>query len=87
MDWLRVQARFEVLLVDEETSGEEEAMPFESVLSSATDELETRISKARMYAQRLGMTAASSPGGHIFINGKYHVANDVCCRAIVLRCI
>jgi UDP-glucose:glycoprotein glucosyltransferase len=86
VDWLRVQAQFEALLANEETSGEEEAMSFESVLGSPTDELETRFSKARMYAQRLGTTAASSPDGHIFINGKYHVANDVCCRAFVLRC-
>ena len=85
MDWLRVQAQFEALLANEETSGEEEATSFESVLGSATDELETRFSKARMYAQRLGTTAASSPDGHIFINGKYHVANDVC-HALVLRC-
>lgn len=84
VDWPRVQAQFEALVANEETSGEEEAMSFESVLDSATDELEMRFSKARMYAQRLGTTAASSPDGHIFINGKYHVANDVCCRALVL---
>ena len=86
VDWLRVQAQFEALLANEETSGEEEAMSFESVLGSPTDELETRFSKAWMYAQRLGTTTASSPDGHIFINGKYHVANDVCCHAFVLRC-
>ena len=86
LDWLRVQAQFEALVANEETSGEEEVMSFESVLGSATDELETWFSKARMYAQRLDMTAASSPNGHIFINGKCHVANDVCCRAFVLRC-
>jgi UDP-glucose:glycoprotein glucosyltransferase len=86
VDWLHVQAQFEALVANEETSGEEEVVSFESVLGSATDELETRFSKARMYAQRLGTTAASSPDGHIFINGKYHVANDVCGRAFVLRC-
>ena len=85
VNWLHVQAQFEALVANEETGGEEEAMSFESVLGSATDELETRFSKARMYAQRLGATAASSPDGHIFINGKHHVANDVCCRAFVLR--
>jgi UDP-glucose:glycoprotein glucosyltransferase len=85
VDWLRVQAQFEALVANEETSGEEKAMSFETVLGSATDELETWFSKARMYAQRLGTTAASSPDGHIFINGKYHVVNDVCCRAFVLR--
>ena len=86
VNWLHVQAQFEALVASEETSGEEEAMSFERVLGSATEELETRFSKARTYAQRLGTTAASSPDGHIFINGKYHVANDVCCRAFVLRC-
>jgi len=85
VDWRRVQAQFEALVVNEETSGEEEIMSFETVLGSAIDELETWFSKARMYAQRLGTTAASSPDGHIFINGKYHVANDVSCRAFVLR--
>ena len=80
VDWHAVQTQFEELLASEETSGEEEVASFESVLGSATDELETKFSKARMYAQRLGTTAASSPDGHIFINGKYHVANDVCCR-------
>jgi UDP-glucose:glycoprotein glucosyltransferase len=84
VDWPLVQAQFEALVANEETSGEEEAMSFESVLDSVTDERETRFSKARMYAQRLGTTAASAPDGHIFINGKYHVANDVCCRAFVL---
>jgi hypothetical protein len=86
VDWLHVQAQFEALVANEETSGEEEVVSFESVLGSATDELETRFSKARMYAQRLATTAASSPDGHIFINGKYHVANDVCYRVFVLRC-
>jgi UDP-glucose:glycoprotein glucosyltransferase len=86
VNWLHVQAQFEALVASEETSGDEEAMSFERVLGSATEELETRFSKARMYAQRLGTTATSSPDGHIFINGKYHVVNDVCCRAFVLRC-
>jgi UDP-glucose:glycoprotein glucosyltransferase len=86
VDWLHVQAQFEALVTNEETSGEEEVMSFESVLGSATDELQTKFSKARLYAQRLGTTAASAPDGHIFINGKYHVANDVCCRTIILRC-
>jgi UDP-glucose:glycoprotein glucosyltransferase len=86
VDWLRVQAQFEALMMNEEISGEEEAMSFESVLGSTTDELEMRFSKAQIYTQRLGTTAASSPDGHIFINGKYHVVNDVCCRAFGLRC-
>jgi hypothetical protein len=85
VDWPHVQVQFEALVANERTSGEEEAMTFESVLGSATGELETWLSKARMYAQRLGTTHASSPDGHIFINGNYHVANDVCCRAFVLR--
>ena len=84
VDWLRVQAQFEALVANDGTRGEEGAMSFESVLGSATDELETVFSKARTYAKRLGTTAASSPDGHIFINGRYHVANDVCCRAFVL---
>ena len=79
-----MQAQFEALVANEDTIGEEEAMSFESVLGSATDEFETRFSKARMYALRLGTTAVSSPDGHIFINGKYHVVNDVCCHAFVL---
>ena len=86
MDWLRVQAQFEALVANGETREGEEAVSFDGVLGSATNELETRFLKARMYAQRLGTTAASSPDGHIFINGKYHVANDVCCHAFVLRC-
>jgi hypothetical protein len=85
VDWVRVQTEFETLVANEETRGEEEAMPFNSVVGSATDELETRLSKARIYAQRLGTTTASSPDGHIFINGKYHVANDVCCLQPDLR--
>lgn len=87
VDWLYVQTQFEALVTNEESSGEEEAISFESVLGSATDELETKLSKARLYAQRLGTTAASSPEGHIFINGKYHVANDVCCRTFIYDAI
>lgn len=79
-----MKTQFEALLANEVTNGEEEAMSFEGVLDNATEELETTFSKARMYAQRLGTTAASSPDGHIFINGKYHIANDVCYRAFVL---
>ncbi len=86
VDWLLVQAQFEALVANEATRREEEAMSFDSVLGSATDELEASFLKARMYAQRLGTTVASSPDGHIFINGKYHVANDVRCRAFVLSC-
>ena len=85
MDWIRVQAEFEALVANEETSEEKEAMSFDSVVGDATEELDTRFSKARIYAQRLGTTAASSSDGHIFINGKYHVANDVCCCTLVLR--
>lgn len=79
-----MQTQFEALVTNEESSGEEEAMSFESIFGNATDEVETKLSKARLYAQRLGTTAASSPEGHIFINGKYHVANDVCCRTFIL---
>ena len=85
VDWLHVQAEFEALVTSEETRGEEEAMTFDSVINSATDEFETRISKARIYAQRLDTTSASSPDGHIFINGKYHVANDVCSPALFFK--
>jgi hypothetical protein len=84
VDWLHVQTQFEALVTNEESSGEEETVSFESVLGNATDQLETKLSKARLYVQRLGTTAASSLEGHIFINGKYHVANDVCCRAFIL---
>jgi hypothetical protein len=86
LDWLHVQAEFEALVANEEASGEEEAMSFGSVVSSTTDEFEMRLSKARIYAQRLDTTAASSPDGHIFINGKYHVANDVSCFALFFNC-
>lgn len=80
-----MQTEFEALVENEDSTGEEEAMSFDSVVGSATDEIETMFSKARNYAQRLGTTAASSPDGHIFINGKYHGFNDVGCRALVLR--
>lgn len=86
MDWLHVQAEFEALVTSEETRGEEETMTFDSVISSATDELEMRISKARIYAQRLDTTSAQSPDGHIFINGKYHFANDVGFPALFFKC-
>jgi hypothetical protein len=61
LDWLHVQAEFEALVANEESSGEEEAMSFDSVVSSTTDEFETRLSRAPIYAQRLDTTAASSP--------------------------
>jgi hypothetical protein len=55
-----------------------EVVPLDIVVGSATEELEAKFSKARAYAQRLGTTTASSPRGHIFINGKYYMADDVC---------
>jgi UDP-glucose:glycoprotein glucosyltransferase len=61
-----------------------EAVPFDVVVGSATEELEAKISKARAYAQRLGTTSASSPRGHIFINGKYYPDDDVCCSILTI---
>jgi UDP-glucose:glycoprotein glucosyltransferase len=84
MDWSHIQAEFEALVANDEIMDGGEVMTFESVVSGTTDEVETKLSKARTYAQRLGTTIASSPEGHIFINGKYHIADDVCCNALVL---
>lgn len=81
-----MQTEFEALVASEEMIDGGDAMPFESVVSSTTDGVETTLSKAREYAQRLGTTSSSSPEGHIFINGKYYVIDDVCCHALVLIC-
>jgi UDP-glucose:glycoprotein glucosyltransferase len=87
MDWSNIQTEFEALVANEEIMDGGEVMTFDSVVSGTTDEVETKLSKARTYAQRLGTTVTSSPEGHIFINGKYHVADDVCCRhALVPQC-
>lgn len=86
MDWPRVQTEFETLVANEETKEEAETIRFDSVVYGTTDELEMKFSKARSYAQRLDTTIASSSDGHIFINGRYYIADDVCCHALVLRC-
>jgi len=86
MDWSHIQTEFEALVANEEIMDGGEVMTFDSVVSGITDEVETKLSKARTYAQRLGTTVTSSPEGHIFINGKYHVADDVCCHALALQC-
>ena len=76
-----MQAHFEAFAANEEIK-EGEAMSFEAMsfdfLAGGTSEVfEARIGKARAYAKRLGTDAASSPNGHIFINGKYYVLDDV----------
>jgi len=77
LDWSHVQKEFEALLASEETKQGGQATTFDDVIGSASDELETKLSKAQMYAERLGTTVASSPDGHIFINGKYYVVDGV----------
>ena len=86
LDWSHIQTEFEALVADGGIVDGGEAIPFESVLGSATDDVEMKLLKARTYAERLGTTTSSSPEGHVFINGKYHVLDDVCCHALVLRC-
>ena len=86
MDWSHIRTEFEALVQNGEIMDGGEVMNFDSVITGTTDEVETKLSKARTYAQRLGTTVTSSPEGHIFINGKYHVVNDVCCHVLVLQC-
>jgi hypothetical protein len=77
LDWSHVQAQFEALAASEEIQEGSEPMSFDVLVSSSSEVFEDRISKARAYAQRLGTDNASSPKGHIFINGKYYVIDDV----------
>lgn len=86
LDWSQIQTEFEALVANEGIMDGGGAIPFENVLGSATDDVETKLLKARTYVERLGTTTASSPEGHVFINGKYHVLDDVCCHALILRC-
>jgi UDP-glucose:glycoprotein glucosyltransferase len=86
MDWSHIQTEFEALVANEEITEGGEVMTFDSVVSGTTDEVETKLSKARTYAQRLDTTVTSSPEGHIFINGKYYVADDVCRHALASHC-
>jgi hypothetical protein len=53
--------QFEALVANEETKEGREATPFDNVVGSATDELETKFSKARTYARRLGATLPHRP--------------------------
>jgi hypothetical protein len=76
VDWSRVQEEYDALL-ENEAKEEGEVVRFDSVVGSATEELEAKFSKARAYARRLGTTIASSPSGHTFINGKYYSLNNV----------
>ena len=77
LDWSHVQAQFEALVANEEIQEGGEPISFDALVSGSSDVFEERISKARAYAQRLGTDNASSAKGHIFINGKYYVINDV----------
>ena len=61
----------------EEIHDGSELLSFDALVSGSSEVYEARISKARAYARRLGTDYASSPKGHIFINGKYYVINDV----------
>jgi hypothetical protein len=55
-----------------------EPISFDTLTSGSSEIFEERISKARAYARRLGTDNASSPRGHLLINGKYYVIDDVC---------
>ena len=80
---------FEAFASNEEVMDGGEAILFENVVGvvgGATDNVDAKLSKARMYARRLGTTIASSSEGHVFVNGKYHVADDVCFHTLVLEC-
>jgi UDP-glucose:glycoprotein glucosyltransferase len=86
LDWSFIRAEFEALVANEGIMDGGEAMPYEDVLESAADDIERKLLKARTYAERLSTTTTSSPEGHVFINGKYHILDDVCCYALVWRC-
>lgn len=86
LDWSHIQTEFEALVADGGIVDGGERIPFENILGSATDDVEMKLLKARTYAERLGTTTSSSPEGHVFINGKYHVLDDVCCHALRSRC-
>lgn len=86
LNWSNIQTEFEALVADGGIVDGGEPIPFESILGSATDDVEIKLLKARTYAERLGTTTSSSPEGHVFINGKYHVLDDVCCHALGSRC-
>jgi len=86
LDWSHIQTEFEALVANEGITDGGEAMPFKNILGNATDDVETKLLKARTYAERLSTTTTSSPEGHVIINGKYYVLDDVCCYALVLRC-
>jgi hypothetical protein len=78
LGWSDVQAQFEALVSSEEIHEGGEPISFHTLTSETSEVFEERISKARAYARRLGTDNASSPRGHLFINGKYYVIDDVC---------
>ncbi|KAN0126165.1 glycosyltransferase family 24 protein [Lactarius tabidus] len=71
LDWSNVLAQFEALVSSEEIQEGSKAISFDTLTSGSSEVFEERISKARAYSRRLGTDNASSPNGHLFINGKY----------------
>jgi hypothetical protein len=77
LDWSNVLAQFEALVSSEEIQEGSKAISFDTLTSGSSEVFEERISKARAYSRRLGTDNASSPNGHLFINGKYCAIDGV----------
>ena len=50
---------------------------FDSILVGVTGDYDDAIEKAEKYAKRLNLDLASSPHGHVFVNGKHFNLDDV----------
>jgi hypothetical protein len=85
LDWSNVRAQFEALTSSEEIQEGGEPISFDALVSGSSEVFEERISKARAYARRLGTDNASSHKGHLFINGKYYVIDDVRSAATIFN--
>ena len=60
-------------------------MLFDALVGGSSEVFKERISKIRVYVQRLGTDNMSSPKGHLFINGKYYVIDDVRLHIILFQ--
>lgn len=86
IDWALVRTAFNSFRASGQDHGEEPIPELDAILKGDVAPMNENIERARKYAARLGATAAASPQGHAFVNGKHFNLDDVCqeptrCRA------
>jgi UDP-glucose:glycoprotein glucosyltransferase len=76
VQWDVVASKFKELLVEDEGTETQPVVDLEDILSGKISP-PASFETLPLYVSRLGLTLASSPTGHAFVNGKHYIMDEV----------